>query len=45
MYYIFLRAVRQQYRQKGTLLNDILLAIISGTIVGLVYRNPTPVQV
>jgi len=37
--YIFIRASIQQWRQMTTIHSDLLLAIFSGVIVGLIYRN------
>ncbi|PRP79061.1 abc transporter aaa ATPase [Planoprotostelium fungivorum] len=45
VWYIIMRTILQNYRQMSTLQGDIGLSMVAGIIVGLIYRNPTEIQI
>jgi len=45
VWYIFMRTLLQNYRQWSTAQSDLAFSMAAGIIVGLIYRNPTEIQI
>lgn len=45
VWWIFVRTLLQNYRQWSTSQSDLALSMAAGIVVGLIYRNPTELQV